>query len=128
MDLVPVAGLAQVRLGINRLDPHGPQQPHPPLAIDPPALLAQGHTQLAAPLDRMGQMQLVQPPHQGQVLRGLRARFVVVGAAGQTQQLALVPQADRGRRGNELAQACQRPSCRDFFLSQSRSTVSCPIF
>jgi len=38
-------------------------------------------------------MQLVEPPHQGQILRRLRTGVVVVPAARESQQLALLPNA-----------------------------------
>ena len=121
-----MARLRQTRLGfgVDRFDPHQVQQPHHPLAIDVQTLLAQKHRQLATAINRMVQMQLVQPSHQAQVLLRLRAAPVIIAAPAQVQQLALVPHADLRVGANEFVQACQRPSCLDFFLSQSRSTVS----
>jgi len=55
----------------------------PPLGgLDP-------HRQLAAAVNRMFQVQLVQPAHQGEVLRALRHGLVIKPAARNTHQLAL---------------------------------------
>src|SRR5213596_2397454 len=76
----------------------------------------------------MFQMQLVQPPHQGEVLRTLGHRFVIESAARNADQLALPLQAQFGAWLDQLLPAAYRPSCLHFFLSQSTSTLNWPIF
>ena len=68
-------------------------------------LRAQEHPQLATAINRMFQVQLVQSPHQGQVLLRLRAALVIVTAAAQFQQLALMPDADLRIRTDQFLQA-----------------------
>ena len=49
---------------------------------------------------------------------------LIVAAAAELQQFALMPHTDLRIRADQLAQTCYNPSCLDFFLSQSKSTVS----
>src|SRR5690606_20747427 len=105
-----------------------PQQPFHPLAVDLVPALVEQYRQSPAPVNRMLQVQLVQQTHQRQVLLALRARLVVVSAAADTQQFALVTNARLFDLLDQFSSRSDRPSCLDFFLSQSRSTVNWPIF
>src|SRR6476469_9599627 len=120
--------LAGPGVWVDRLDPHDLQKSAHPLAIDRVTFPAHEHQQAPASVNRMLQMQLVQAPHQPEIVLRLRARLVVEAAAGDAQDLALVPDAQLRAWIDELPPLFYRPSCLDFFLSQSRSTVSSPIF
>ena len=90
---MPRLGLARKRARIDRFDPHDLQQPTHPFAIDHLSLPTQQLPQPSTPVNRVLQMQLVEPSHQGQILRRLRTGVVVVPAARESQQLALLANA-----------------------------------
>ena len=68
-------------------------------------------------------MQLVQPPHQGQVLFALGHRFVIETTARNADQFALPLDAQFETWGNQIAPDLYRPSCLHFFLSRSKFGV-----
>ena len=84
----------------------------------------QHRRQAPAPIHRMVQMQLVQPPHQRQVLRALGHRLVVERAARDPHQLALPSYAQFCTWRHQVLPRPHNPNCLHFFLSQSPSTVS----
>ncbi len=90
---LPPARRTQLRLGVNRLQPHEPQQPLHPLAVDRLPLLDQPLRQPPAAQERVGRVLLVEQLHQPQVLRCLRRCLVVQAGAAQPQQRALPPHA-----------------------------------
>ena len=75
-------------------DAQNAHQPLRPFAID---LQLDGH--LAAPVERAFQVQLVELPHQAQVLGALWLRLVVVGRARHSQQFALLLNAEAWMSG-----------------------------
>jgi hypothetical protein len=85
VDLVTRRRAAQVRFRIKSFDSHNPHEPLGAFAVHP-----QHHRHAAAAEEGTFQIQLVEPPHQAQVLGALRPRLVVVGRARQTQQFALL--------------------------------------
>src|ERR1017187_1867241 len=125
---MPLRWLAQRPLGIHRLHPHQLQESDYSLAIPLPAFPLQHRRQAAAPIYRTGQVQLVQPPHQGKILRGLHHRLVLEPAARDPHQLALPSYAQFGTWHHQVLPEAYSPNCLHFFLSQSASTVSWPIF
>jgi hypothetical protein len=69
-------------------------------------------------------MQLVQPSHQAQIFGTLGTGFVVVSAAAHAQKRPLPPHTQSaGIAHQRQAFSAYRPSCPDFFLSQSSSIV-----
>src|SRR5258706_2258383 len=73
-------------------------------------------------------MHLNEQLHQRQVPLGLRHRFVVEPAARDPDQFALPTEAQLFAWRNQFLPRDYRPNCLHFFLSQSTSTLSCPIF
>ena len=124
IDPVPFAGLAQVALGIGYFHPHQLQQAPHPFAIDRPTFASQQRCQSPAAIERMLQVQLVEPAHQHQVLLALGHRLVIEAAARDAGQLALLAQTQFGAWLDQISPDRYRPSCLHFFLSQSASTVS----
>jgi hypothetical protein len=76
---------AQVRFGVEGFDAGDAHQPLDAFAVD---LQRDGHAPAAE--ERALQVQFVQPPEQPQVLGALRPRLVVVAGARQTEQFALL--------------------------------------
>src|SRR5262249_43987871 len=123
--LVPPPG-RQVRLGVDGLQSHDPQQPLHPLAVHLVALAPQPRRDPPAPVERAPRVLLVDPPHQGQVLGRLGGRLVVERRRFQADQLALPADAQLG-----VALVDQAPPGvsrgRQLFFTQSSSTLSRPI-
>src|SRR5262249_114261 len=92
------------------------------------ATTGQQHSQPPTAVDRMFQVQLVELAHELEVLLRLRARLVVVGRPTDVQQFALVTDAWLGQGFDPRSSLSGRPNSFHFFLSQSKSTVSWPIF
>src|SRR5258705_72812 len=82
---------------INRLPS---QRPRPSMLTSTPAdstasiNTGEANRELATAINRMLQVQFVQPSHQRQVFVRLRTTLVIVAAATQFQQLALMPYTD----------------------------------
>jgi hypothetical protein len=104
------------------------EQPHDSLPVHWPALPVEHHRQPSTPVDRVLQMQFVEPSHQLQVLFGLGAWLVVVGRSTDLQQFALASNARLFVRFDQRSSLGDRPNCLHFFFNQSRSTVNWPIF
>jgi hypothetical protein len=100
---------------IDRLDPHDLEKPRHPLAIDPLTFSPQQHDQAPASVNGVLQMQLVQAPHQQEILLRLGTRLVVKAAPGDAQNFALLPDAGSRAWAHEFAQLFYRPNCLDFF-------------
>ena len=84
----PMLGVrdARARLAVQRLESHHPHQPPDPVPTHLRALAAKMTNHLAAPVERMLQVQLVEPTHQRQVLGARPARRVVQRRATQAKQ------------------------------------------
>ena len=118
---------AGIRLLVNRLQAHAPQQAQYPLGIDPMPFRAQQHRQLTVAQKRMCRVQLIQPPHQRGVRRIRFTLPVIEAGAVQRQQPTLPPDTDAGMLFLQQAKAfrlTQRPSLPD---KKSSSTFSRPI-
>ena len=76
---------AQVRFRIKSFDSQNTHQ-----SLSAFAVHLQRDRHAAAAEEGAFHIQLVEPPHQPQVLGALRSRLVVVGRARQTQQFALL--------------------------------------
>jgi hypothetical protein len=85
VDLVTWRRAAQVRFRIKRFYSQNTHQPLRAFAVHP-----QRDRHPAAAEERAFHIQLVELPHQPQVLGALRSRLVVIGRARQTQQFALL--------------------------------------
>ena len=88
---MPPARRTQLRLGVDRLQPHQPHQPLHPLAVDRLPLLDQPLRQPPATEEGVGGVLSVDEPHQPQVLRRLGRRLVVQAGAAQAEEFALPP-------------------------------------
>src|ERR1043166_8980681 len=72
-------------------------------------------------------MQLIQPAHEGEVLGAFGPRLVVIRAARNPQQFALLAHREPLYQVfHQIHALLHKPSCLDFFLSQSNSMVSWP--
>src|SRR3974377_2353032 len=89
INLVSRRGLAGVRAPIDRLDPHALHQCHDMAAANRNALAVQQIAQHSAPRERVIQMQLVDPPHDLQVLDRDGPRLVIDGGPADVQSLRL---------------------------------------
>ena len=84
---------ARARLAVQRLEPHHPHQPAHPVPAHRRAFTAKMTNHLPAPVERMLQIQLVEPTHQRHVFVARPAGRVVQRRATQAKQLALTPKA-----------------------------------
>jgi hypothetical protein len=64
-----------------------------PHAIHDVALSTEHHRQASAPVNRVVQMEFVEPPHEPKVFLGLQTRLVVVSGSTDFQQFALATDA-----------------------------------
>jgi len=71
------------------LQAHLPHQPLNPLAVHPPTFAVQPVNEVARPELGIGQVQLVDRPHQGQVLRRGRPRAVIMRRPRHPEDLTL---------------------------------------
>jgi hypothetical protein len=119
-------GLAQARLAIQRLDAHAAHERGHVTPADVEALILEQPHELARPQEGVFQVQLIEPAHDGQVLRTDWLRLVVQRGARYPQQLALTCDRHVGPRIDQrLALGPgKRPSALD---KKSRSMVSSPI-
>ena len=122
------AGRARPGLGMDRFEAHLAQQAHHAFAVHHLAFPSQHDRQFAAAIDGMLEVQFVEPAHQFQVLFALGAWLVVVGRPTDLQQFALASNTRLVLPLDQRSSSGDRPNCLHFFLSQSRSTVSWPIF
>jgi hypothetical protein len=76
-------GLAQPRLGIDRLQAHGPQQPADACVFNRIALVTQPRRHPANPITWGGGTLLIEQPHQLQVLHTFARRLIVQVPPGQ---------------------------------------------
>src|ERR1700680_2657391 len=119
---------AGVRLLVNRLNSHQPHQAPYPLAVHFIALAPQLRHHPPGAVKWPFQIQLINPPHQRQIIRARRSLIVIERRARHFQQLALLHdreirvQASNHRHTVDLA---QRP---DLSRKKSRSIMSCPTF
>jgi len=119
--------LRGARPGSERLDPHAPHQPLHALAVDAQTLCPQhcGHPTRAE--KRVGRIQLVEPPHQRQIVVVGRPLRPVHPGSAQRKQLALPSDRQIGMiavEQNFPVRLAHRP---DLLDKKSRSTVNCPI-
>jgi hypothetical protein len=118
---------ARLRLRGQCDDPHLLHQPLHALAVHDTPLRAQLLAQLAAPQERRCEMQLVDPPHQLELLVARRARCVVHARAMDSENLALPSDRERRVRIDHRAAFLHRTRSSPR-AKKSRSTVSSPIF
>ena len=106
------------------ISPHQPPHPVPPGGH---ALAAQMPHHLPAAVERVLQVQLVQPAHQRRVLRALALRRVVLRRPAHAEQFALAGQRQPAAEVDhaDALGSAQRANPR---RKKSRSTVSSPIF
>ena len=123
---MPRCGLGRVRAAIQRLDPHAPHHRGHPLAADRDAFAAQQVAQHPAAGERVVQVQRVDPPHDRQVGRRHRPRFVVEAAAAQPQQRRL-PRQLQSVAAVDHRFALSRPALLSAPDKKSFSSVSPPI-
>jgi len=103
-----------VRARYRRLQAHEPHQSLNPLAVDRVAPAPQNSGHLAAAVEGRLQVLAVDDPHQGEVVGVLPGGPVVVGRAGQAEQLALALDGQLGMA--RLDEPSAYPLiCRDFF-------------
>ena len=97
-------GLAEPRLGIDRLQTHSPQQPAHALMIDGIALAVQPGRHPANAIERCGRILFVQQPHQLHIFGACADRLIVPAPPGQAQQGALASETNlRMPRLHQLA-------------------------
>ena len=101
---------------IDRFDAHQPHESLNPFAIDRPALLFQRNHHASASVKRRARVLLIQEPHQLQILRRLALRCVIPRRARQSDQLALLRDAQCLLiRVDAFAFLAQRRKIPDFF-------------
>jgi hypothetical protein len=77
VDRVSGRRLAEPGLGVDRFQPHLPQQPTDPCVIDRVALALQPGRHPTYPIKRRGGVRLVQQSHEPQILSAFPQRLVV---------------------------------------------------
>jgi hypothetical protein len=93
INLVSCAGLAQLRLRIEGLNAHLPQQPCHTLTIDRLPLAAEPSGQTTTPIKRGRGVLRIKQPHALQMLRAFTNRLPIQRGACQASQGTLTPQA-----------------------------------
>lgn len=83
--------LGRTRFGSQRRDSHLPHQPLHALAIDRMSVLPQHSSEPPRAQEWPAREQLVDPPHQAQIIVVGRPPFAVDARAGDSQKLALPP-------------------------------------
>jgi hypothetical protein len=118
-------GLAEPRFGVDRFQPHLPQQPAHMLMIHGIALAAQPRRHPANTIKRRGRVLPVQQPHERHILGAGAHRLIVQPRPGQAQQGTMTPQTEPRMVGlyqlpfrlNRDAQLFFQPVELDFQLS-----------
>jgi len=125
-----VLGVRLARLGLrrHRLQPHQAHQPLDALAIDLAPLAPKGIGQLAAAVERVLQVQLVDSAHQRELLGARGLGLVVQTGARYPQQLALAANRQLGPLPVDHRAALRQRRRPSPLAKKSRSTVSSPIF
>src|SRR6188474_3064713 len=119
--------LARVWLRRHGFQTHQAHQPLHVLAVDDGPFEAQRFAQLAAPVERPLQMDLVDAQHQRQFLSAGAHRLVVQPRAADSEQLALASKRNLFLSLNHGSALLQRGRASPR-AKKSRSTVSSPIF
>src|SRR5208282_1896184 len=127
VDFVTRFGLGGARTPVERLDSHPPHQ-----RLDAPAagldtLGSQETSQHPCPRERKLQMQLVQPPHDGEVSGGHRTRQGVDAAAADAEGRSLLCERQSVFAVDHRF-ALSRPAFVSAPSKKSFSSVSSPIF
>src|SRR5271163_5016506 len=127
VDLVARRGLARARTRNQPFEPHQAHQPLHPLAIDPATFLVEIERHPARAVERLLQIQLVDPAHQSQIVGGSLGPGPIDPRARHVQQRALPPHRQLRPASLDLRASRRRAHRLGLLAKKSRSTVSSPI-
>ncbi len=127
VDFVSRRSLARAGARNQGFQPHKPHQPLHPLAIDAPAFLIQVERHSARAVERLLQIEFVDPTHQSQIVGGRLGSRPIDAGTGDVQQLALPPHRQLGSTSLDLRASRRRAHRLGLLTKKSRSTVNSPI-
>jgi hypothetical protein len=127
-DLVPWRRLRRPALRPQRGDTHLPHQPLHALAVDALPVRREHFCQAARAEEWPRREQLVDPPHQRQIVLVRRCRRPVHAGTRDAQELALPADRQRPVAAIDERAAVRSAHLPDLLAKKSRSTISSPIF